>query len=79
MHAFTPHAVLGGLRLADPGITTEPRELTETQSRPRTQRGSRRVCVASSMQQKLEETQRKLLLIAKRNPRPTGSRADIAS
>ena len=28
------HAVLGGLRLSDPGITTEPRGLAGTQSRP---------------------------------------------
>ena len=28
-----PSRRLGGLRLADPGITTEPRGLTETQSR----------------------------------------------
>ena len=51
-HSFV-HAVLGGPRLKDPGITTEPRGLTETQSRPadifhhrccpRTQRGSGRV------------------------------------
>ena len=28
------HAVFGGLKLADPGVTTEPRGLTEAQSRP---------------------------------------------
>ena len=33
-HHACVHAVLGGLRLADPGITTEPRGLSETQSRP---------------------------------------------
>ena len=33
-HYACVHAVLGGLKLADPGITTEPRGLTATQSRP---------------------------------------------
>ena len=33
-HYACVHAVLGGLRLADPGINTEPRGLVETQSRP---------------------------------------------
>ena len=33
-HYAYVHAGLGGLRLADPGITTEPRGLTEAQSRP---------------------------------------------
>ena len=32
-HYACVHAVLGGLKLADPGITTEPRGLTTTQSR----------------------------------------------
>ena len=32
-HAYI-HTILGGLKLADPGVTTEPRGLTETQSRP---------------------------------------------
>ena len=32
-HFACVHAVLGGLKLADPGITTEPTGLTETQSR----------------------------------------------
>ena len=32
-HHACVHAVLGGLKLADPGITTRPRGLTETQSR----------------------------------------------
>ena len=32
-HYACVHAVLGGLRLTDPGITTEPRGLTEAQSR----------------------------------------------
>ena len=33
-HHACVRAVLGGLKLADPGITTEPRGLTGTQSRP---------------------------------------------
>ena len=33
-HYACVHAVLGGLKLADPGITAEPRGLTTTQSRP---------------------------------------------
>ena len=33
-HHARVHAVLGCSRLADPGTTTEPRGLTETQSRP---------------------------------------------
>ena len=33
-HYACVHAVLGGLKLADAGITTEPRGLTEAQSRP---------------------------------------------
>ena len=32
-HYACVHVVLGGLKLADPGITTEPRGLTEEQSR----------------------------------------------
>ena len=86
-HHACVHAVPGGLRLADPGITTEPRGLTETQSRPadvftaaagcpRTQCGSGRVCGILQCSSS-EETQRKLPLIEKphtlqeRNPRPT--------
>ena len=33
-HYACVHALLGGLRLADPGITAEPRGLTEAQSGP---------------------------------------------
>ena len=33
-HCGCVHAVLGGLKLADPGITTEPRGFTEAQSGP---------------------------------------------
>ena len=33
-HYACVHAALGGLKLADPGITTEPGGLTATQSRP---------------------------------------------
>ena len=33
-HYVCVHAVLGGLELADPGITTEPKEPAATQSRP---------------------------------------------
>ena len=33
-HYVCVHAVLGGLKLADPGVTTEPRGLTEAQSGP---------------------------------------------
>ena len=68
-HCACVRAVLGGLKLADTAITTEPRGVTERQSRPAdlfTQSGSGRVC-GSPMQQQLEEMQRKLLLIAKKH------------
>ena len=56
-HYACVHGRLGGLKLADPTITTEAKGLTEAQSRPadlfttcfpRAQRGSGRVCVPSS-------------------------------
>ena len=75
-HYACVHAVLGGLKLADPVITAEPRGLTETQSRPAdlfhhrccpgTQRGSARVW-HPPLQQQPEEMQRKQLLTAKRH------------
>ena len=67
-HYACVHAVLGELKLADPGITTEPRGLTGTQARladifttAASQDAVRpRMCVWSLLtQQQLEETQRK--------------------
>ena len=58
MHHACVHAVVCGMKLADPGITTEPRGLTASQSRPAdiftTAAVPRRsaaldVCVASSI------------------------------
>ena len=62
----------GDSTLADPGITTEPTGLTETQSRPADlftaaavpgRSAALGVCVASPMQQRLEETPRRQPLI----------------
>ena len=65
-HHACLRAVLGGLKLADPGITTEPLGLTETHSRPADTFTTaavpgRRVCVcvASSNAPAAQETQRK--------------------
>ena len=72
-HCACVHAVSGGVKLADPGITTEPRELTETQSRPGDlvstaafagRSATLDVCGASPTQQQPKETQRRRRLIA---------------
>ena len=71
-HSACVHAVLGGLELADPGTPTEPRGLTESQSRPADlfttaavpgRSAALDVCVASPMQQQLVEILRRQPLI----------------
>ena len=72
-HYACVHAVSGGLKLADPCITTEPRGHTETQLRPADifttaavpgRSTALDVCVwPLPMQQRLEVTQRRQLLI----------------
>ena len=69
----TTHALVCGLKVADAGITTEPRGLTATQSRPADIfttaavpgcSAALDVCGLSPMQQQLEDTRRRHHLIA---------------
>ena len=72
-HHARVHAVLGDLKLADPGVTTEPGGLTETQSRPADLFTTAAVPgrsaaldvspLSSRTKQQLEETLQKHLLI----------------
>ena len=82
-HYACVHAVLGGLRLADPGLTTEPRGLTATQCRPAdlfttvavwhpTMQQSPKRCSSSCFRSQN-------LTPHKRNPRPTSSRHRLSS
>ena len=68
VHNACVHAVVCGMNLADPGITTEPRGLTASQSKPlkfSPLQLSPDVCVASSLlQRQLAETQRRRHMIA---------------
>ena len=71
-HHACVHAEVCDMKLADPGITTEPRGLTASQFRPADisttaavpGRSTLDVCVASSLQRQIAETPHKRHLVA---------------